>query len=259
MRVPLSIIAILFSFIFYHCNLAEVEYINKWTKGKQLVPANDSSVPDSIKILIREDAARIALRDVHSDLESKQSLVTLPQELVDFYYHGLVHVYNASSLAARDSVFNIYKIHTFRNPETHSIIVAVDSTKSWVQKWRMGQRLTENSQIDALMINYDLQLVNYYNWSFLHAAVLESVKPINIYALGKKFQSIDGVIFAEENRTVGDGDDINASIETEFLSIEFSRGWGDCPAGCISRHFWLFHVKFNGNVNFVSSYGDMLP
>lgn len=259
MRAILLLTLILSSILLQYCNLTEVEYVSKWTKGKQIVPGNDSSIPDSIRILLKEDAARIALRDVHSDLESKQSLVTLPQELVDFYYHGLIHVFNVTFLTARDSVFDIFKIHTFRRPETHSLIVAVDSTKNWVQKWRIGQRLTENPQIDALMINYDLQLINYYNWSFLHAVVLESVKPINIYALGKKFQSIDGVIFAEENRTVGDGDDINASIETEFLSIEFSKGWGDCPAGCISRHFWLFQVKFNGNVSFVSSHGDVLP
>lgn len=259
MKIIQIFMLFLSSILFQYCNLTEVEYINKWTKDKQIVPANDFSIHDSIKILIREDAARIALRDVHSDLESKQSLVTLPQELVDFYYHGLIHVYNASSLAARDSVFNIYKIHTFRSPETHSIIVSVDTTKSWVQKWRMGQRLTENPQIDALMINYDLQLINYYNWSFLHAVILESVNPINIFALGKKFQSIDGVIFAEENRTVGDGDDINASIEAEFLSIEFSKGWGDCPAGCIYRRYWLFHIKFNGMVSYAGSHGDELP
>ncbi len=259
MKTHLILAIILSSILFKGCDLTEVEYSSGWTKGKNMIPANDSAVPDSLKILLKEDAARMALRDVHSDPQSRQNLVILPQELVDFYYHGLVHIYNSSSLAARDTVFVIYKIHTIRRPETHSIIVAVDSTKSWVQKWRLGQRLTGNPQIDALMINYDLQLKKYYDWSILHAVVLESPKPINIYALAKRFLPIEGVLFAEENHTIGDGDDINAIIEQEYLTVEFSKGWGDCLAGCINRRYWAFHVRFNGAVRFMRSYGDVLP
>ena len=259
MKVILRIALILSSILLQYCNLTGVEYENGWTKGKSMTAANDSSVPDSLKILLREDAARMALRDVHSDPESRQSVIILPQELVDFYYNGLVHIYNSISLPARDTVFVVYKIHTIRRPETHSVIVAVDSTKSWVQKWRLGQRLTGNPQIDALMINYDLQLINYYDWSFLHAVVLESPKPINIYALAKRFLPIDGVLFAEENYTVGDGDDVNVVIEQEYLTVEFSKGWDDCFAGCISRRYWVFQVKFNGLVRFMRSYGNILP
>jgi hypothetical protein len=109
------------------------------------------------------------------------------------------------------------------------------------------------------MNNYNLQLDKYYPWLFHHAAVLNAEKPVNLFALGKKFEAIDGVLFTEENRTAGDGNDINAKIDSEYLSIEYSVGWGDCPAGCIHRHYWLFHVKFDGTVSFVRSYGDELP
>ncbi len=256
----LLIYLILLAIIFLlSCNLTETIYTSKWTKGKQIVPGNDSLIPDSIKAWLKEDASRLALRDVHSDLQSKPTLITLPQELVDFYYHGLVHTYNAVTLAARDSVFNIYKIHSFRRPEQRSILVVVDSTKNWVNNWRHGQRLTGNLQIDSLVNKYDLQLINYYAMQLIHAAVLESSAPINIFALGKKFQTIDGVLFAEENRTVGDGDDINALIESDYLKIEFSKGWNDCPAGCIYRHYWAFTVMFNGTVSFSRSFGDLLP
>lgn len=250
---------IISSILLQNCNLTETEYLSNWTKGKLMATANDSLIPDSIKTKLKEDASLLALRDVHADPQSKQDLITIPQELIDFYYYGLVHVYNDMNIPQRDSVFSIHNIHAFRRPEHHSIIVAVDSNKSWTNNWRLGNRLTGNSQIDGLVLNYDLRLMNYYSYAILHAAVLESPKPINIYALGKKFQSIDGVIFAEENRTGGDGDDINASIEAEFLSIEFSKGWGDCPAGCIYRHYWLFNIKFDGSVSFIKSYGDVIP
>ncbi len=241
------------------CNLNEVVTENPWTNGKQMSPGNDSILPDSVKSWLKEDACRLALRDVYSDPQSKNVLITLPKELVDFYYHGLVHVYNASSLAARDSVYGIFRIHTFRRPEMRSIIVAVDSIKSWVINWKNGNRLTGNSSIDSLMNTYNLQLDKYYPWLFHHAAVLYAEKPVNLFALGKKFETIDGILFTEENRTAGDGNDINAKIEAEYLSIEYSVGWGDCPAGCIHRRYWLFNVKFDGAVSFVRSYGDVLP
>lgn len=259
MKIVFILIFILSSILFQYCNLTETEYVSNWTKGKQMAAANDSLIPDSIKTKLKEDAALLALRDVHADPQSKQNLITIPQELIDFYYYGLMHVYNTVNIPQRDSVFSVHKIHTFRRPEHHSVIVAVDSNKSWTNNWRLGNRITGNSQIDGLVLNYDLRLINYYSYPILHAAVLESPKPINIYALSKKFNTIDGVIFAEENRTVGEGNDISALIEQNYLTIVFSKGWGDCPAGCIYRHYWLFNIKFDGNVSFVRSYGDVIP
>ena len=209
--------------------------------------------------MLNEDASILALRDVHSDPSNKENLVILPEETVESYYRGLVHIYNANSIAARDSVIEIYEIHSFPYPETHALIVSVDSTKNWVSAWQNGQRLTGNQQIDFLMETYDLQLDRYYHWSWAHAAVLLSEEAINIFALSKKFKPIDGIIYAESIGVCCDGDDIEGNIESNYISFEFSEGWGDCLAGCIHRHYWMFHVKFNGTVEFIGSYGDPLP
>jgi len=225
----------------------------------QIVPGDDSLIPDSVKTLFKEDAARLALRDVHSDSTKKENLIILPQDVVETYYHGLVHIYNADSILAQDSVIEMYKIHSFRLPEPHSLIVSVDSTKDWVNAWKIGERLTGNQQVNYLMETYQLQLHRYYYWPWAHAAVLYSENAINIFALGKQFDLIDGVFYAEPNSVIGDGDDIKGSIEQNYLMYEFSEGWGDCTAGCASRHYWLFHVKFDGTVLFISSYGDPLP
>jgi len=128
-----------------------------------------------------------------------------------------------------------------------------------VNAWKNGQRLTGDDQIDSLMETYNLDLDRYYHWPTAHAAVLYAQKATNIFALGKKFKPIDGVIYAKPNGAVGDGDDIKVSIEQDYLMYEFSEGWGDCPAGSTHRHYWLFHVKFDGTVKFISSYGDPLP
>lgn len=227
--------------------------------NNQITPGDDSLIPDSIKSLMKEDAAFATLRDVYLDSAKKESLVILPENLVESYYRGFVHIYNADTLPARDSVIETYKIHAFPNPAAHSIIVAVDSTKDWVDAWKNGQRLTGNQHIDNLMEKYDLKLDRYYHWPTYHAAVLSSEAAINIYALSKMFEPIDGVIFAEPNGYIGDGSNIEGSIESNYLEYVFSYGWGDCPSGCINRHYWLFQVKFDGTVEFKGSYGDPLP
>jgi hypothetical protein len=49
----------------------------------------------------------------------------------------------------------------------------------------------------------------------------------------------------------GDGPTVRV-VPVEGLSgldgvrVEFSVGWGDCPAGCIFRHYWLFEYRVKG-------------
>ncbi len=222
----------------------------------QITRGNDSQFSDSLKTLLKEDAAILALRDLQSDPATKETLVFIPDNLIESYYRGLVHIYNAVVNPQVDLVVNKYKIHTFRSPETHRLIVSVDTSKAWTKVWRNGERLTGNPQVDQLMIQYNLQLSRFH--SSFNFVVLYAEEPLNIFALSKKFGVIEGVNFSEPDGIVGDGNNIESKIEKTFISYAFSYGWGDCPAGCISRHYWEFWVMFDGSVKFVKSYGDPL-
>jgi hypothetical protein len=263
MKYSIIFLSLLFFTFLQTCDTVETDngqlQIVPGDDSLQIIPGDDSLIPDSIKALLKEDAARLTLRNVHSDSSKKANLIILPEETVEAYYHGLVHIYNADSILARDSVIELYKIHSFRLPEPHSLIVSIDSTKDWVSEWRNGHRLTGNQQVDNLMETYQLELHRYYYWPWAHAAVLYSENAINVFALGKQFDPIDGVFHAEPNGVLGDGDDIECSVEQDHLVYEFSKGWGDCPAGCTNRHYWLFQVDFDGIVHFIKSYGDPLP
>ena len=41
--------------------------------------------------------------------------------------------------------------------------------------------------------------------------------------------------------------------------VKIHLGWGDCPAGCISQHSWLYAVMPDGTVNLQSQDGDAVP
>lgn len=64
----------------------------------------------------------------------------------------------------------------------------------------------------------------------------------------------EGITLAEPNHYIGDGD----HIAVHWPYYIFSYGWGDCPAGCICRHYWRFYVDAD-DVVLVEEYGDELP
>ena len=41
--------------------------------------------------------------------------------------------------------------------------------------------------------------------------------------------------------------------------VQIRIGWGDCPAGCINEHHWLYGVASDGSVHLISEDGDALP
>ena len=88
--------------------------------------------------------------------------------------------------------------------------------------------------------------------------MLVSDKPLNILYLGNIFERISGVNYAEPDKAIGDGNYIKAQIESSYIKYIFSIGWGDCPAGCIHRHFWEYTVSYKGEVKYLGSYGDKI-
>lgn len=212
----------------------------------QITSPDDSALPDSVRQWYREDAAQLAMRFLQTQ-DPETDVVELPEERVQFFYDALVHVYNAQGIAARDE---IVEIHTFPRHNTHEVLLAVDTTVAWTQAWRAGDRLTGQPEVDALIEEYDLS-VEYNAWSFQHMVLVRSETPINTVALNRRFERIEGVTYAEQNGYGGDGDDIEATVEGDAVVLTYSRGWGDCPAGCIHRAYWAFRVAADGTVRFV--------
>ena len=49
------------------------------------------------------------------------------------------------------------------------------------------------------------------------------------------------------------------SMATGGFRITFTNGWGDCPAGCINKHNWVFEVGATGVVTPAGESGDPVP
>jgi hypothetical protein len=223
----------------------------------QNLQAQDSPIPDLVKQQYREDAAQLALRWLVEEGAPSHNGVELPSDLVQTFYNALIQVYQATDVPARNMVVDTYNIHAFPKLNTRELLVSVDPTKAWTQAWRNGKRLTGNAEIDALMKQFDLDLKGYLSGS--NIAVLRTGRPLNTLALAKLLNPIEGVRYADDNSVGGDGNDIRAEFKGSYWQLDYSVGFGDCPAGCSGRTHWKFHVYPDGNVKFAGRSGSPPP
>ncbi|MFZ4796369.1 MAG: T9SS type A sorting domain-containing protein [Bacteroidia bacterium] len=226
----------------------------------QVVPSS-CLAPDSVVTKYKTDAYRITLRRLLRNNSTYKDTISIPEKITDTILNALISIYNATSLAARDTIIKIHTVHSFPRPDLNRISIRADSNLVWMQNIRKGISPTGNNTIDSLLNKYNLKLQYYFALKFSpsHILTLISDSNYNILGLTKIFNGVSGVDYSELNSFAGDGNDITDSIYSDHIEIIYSKGWGDCPAGCTERRFWKFNVYWNCSVEFVSSYGNRLP
>lgn len=228
----------------------------------------DCDVKKSVRDDYKDDAARLALR---FQLESGPAAndILISSALVDRFLAGISAVYK-SDFAARDTVFDIYDIHTIDSPEFSELRIQVDTTVAWVKEWESGKRLTGNSDIDALMNFYGLDLDEFDSFELeenqvLFFAFIKATDPVNINSLAQRFEGIEGVIATKVDASTADGNDIMIVDNGTTLDITFTVGYdkdgdaNDCTGDCEFRRGWIFQVDDDCDVKFVNSFGDSAP
>ncbi len=220
--------------------------------------SDDSSLPDSVKSYYFDDAVRLAVRYLFDQNSPDTASIIIPEGLIQWFYHGLIAIHHCEKLPYVDYLTQSHKVHTFKNPDLYHIGVSIYESYEWTFSWRDGERLTGNAEIDSLMVNYNLILEDYHSYSGRGSARLKSVYPLNLFALSELFEEIEGVRYSEPLMWMGGSNDIRAVLLNGGIQYTFWIGWGDCPAGCISNHYWEYVVYPFDAVQFIKEYGDPL-
>jgi hypothetical protein len=219
---------------------------------------DDVELTEAQRLTYEEDAVRLALRHGAATDAQGMDRVEPPATLVESLFNALTAVHGTSH-PARDTVIDVFGIRAFPNPAVFEVMVRVDPAVSWTQSWSAEQALTGNAAVDDLVTRYGISVRQYYRWSIGDVALLRTSRPLNMAALAARFATMPGVIWAEPNGYGGDGNDIRARPENGGWRLEYSVGFGDCPAGCIGRHVWTFAVDSTGAVRYLGGSGDPLP
>lgn len=218
---------------------------------------DDSRVPAGLRAAYLDDAARMALRDLQA---RGYTDIPIPDEAVQPYYDALVLVYNATVLPARDTVVDVYGIHTFPYPATRSLYMIVAGDQRWAQRLVRDSVPTGEAVVDQLLSDYALSYDHVHNLSGAELLiVLRSAGGLNMAALAPMFLDAPGVRAAAPNGGCCDGNDVDASIEEARVLLDYSVGYGDCMAGCIDRRFYHFAAHDDGTVEYLGASGSPPP
>lgn len=241
-------------------------------------------VDNDARDFYEDDAVRLALRAVPA------SQFTVPDPLVERMLDALGVVYESDSIE-RDSIINIYDIHTLANVSDEGVQLTLDTSFTWVQDWiedgddddsdsdSDGDVLSTNPDVANLMGTYGLeleetQLIPINNNSV--AILVAEIEPendddiLNMSAIADAFDAIDGV---NSVRVLGisdkDGNDIVASVNGSLVTLTYTVAYeisdttttiNDCTGTCDFKRNWVFEVDLdNCTAEFLNSSGDAAP
>lgn len=219
----------------------------------QIVPSS-CEPPALLQTTYEPDISNLALRRIF-ELESPDTAsIVIPQTWRDTILEGMAAILNAVSIPQRDSIFNLYCVHDLAAHPVFiydQLIIFVDTSYSWTQAWQNLQTQTGNPLIDALMTQYQYQIVQFTNLSFGSMAVIQTNSFWNILALIHQFEQIPGVQFAEPNSIVGAAGRIqyNKTGTERYYNFEFQ--WNDCFDGCDNSRTWKYRVFEDCSVQFL--------
>jgi len=229
-----------------------------WQDGEAITDADDSHFSESELERFQKNAKILAVEyilDAHPDQEK------IPNELVELYYNGLVHVAN-SSYPEAEKVIGQKSIDARGTYSMREILVNADTTESanLLESWREKEAMTGNSDVDDIIAEFGLSVTAYSELKSMPYAMvtMQTEELLNVLPVAEKFEQLDGITSAGPNGIMGDGSTILAEIMDDHLRLQFVYGWGDCPAGCINKRVWDFNVYQNGTVEFDGVSGSSL-
>lgn len=214
---------------------------------------------DSTAALYERDAGVLALRHVDDVGGDAATRVELPATLLASFEAALRAVHELDH-PARDSVVEIYPIHAFPTMNPFEIYVGLEPGAPWAGAWQEGHQRTGEPAVDTLVERYGLVVERTHSVGITPLFILRSEEPLNTPALAARFEAVEGVRYAGTNGYGGDGADMRARPAPDGgWWLEYSVGWGDCPAGCIERHVWTFRVTAGGSASYEGSSGPAIP
>ncbi|NGP87240.1 hypothetical protein G3569_02645 [Aliifodinibius halophilus] len=218
--------------------------------GKKLVEANDSDLSKQEKQRIQQIAEKLAVRYVNN---RNPDQVKIPEEIISFFYNGLIHL-KKSTIPEAKKVTDEYVLIAKTPANPREVLLWADKSASWLDAWRNGETKTGVSEIDQLIEEFGLTLSEYREFTTTSPgafASMEADHAINVYAVGDAFMSLEEIKKAGPDGLLTGGRDVKAKIKDNYLVLDITVGSGDCPAGCINKINQKFRIFSDGQVELV--------
>lgn len=224
---------------------------NSCKKSDSLKAIDGCPVSSLISTGYLNDAKEIVYRRIlNGDHVSDGNKPEFNQQELDRVLSAIQSVY-ALQTTQTDTIFNIVRIHTFKHYILNSIVLKINLNAPEIQNL-ISQQPTGNAAFDALLAKYSFTYDSTSPPSpTLPYLTIKSNNWYNTQALIPYFKQFSFIPSAQSDGSVGDGNDITYTLNGNTRTLNFSIGFGDCPAGCGGRKTWQFNVDENCKAGFV--------
>ncbi len=237
---------------------------------------NSSCMPTgNMEAIYRNDAYYLSIKWVNDNGSVYKDSILIPQVYRDSIAKTLYAVYNMTGSTVRDTIVSHFgfsyfppyfgytqdSLHTITggsymyNFRMKVLYVTVNNTASWASDWASGNYSnTAFTDVNELINRYSLQVFPQSLQPYPDKKVytILSMVNLNIPALKNRFQSFNGVFETWPQTYFGDANTIETYKVNDGIVVIYSKGCGDCPAGCTSRRTWSFKVKEDCSVEYLS-------
>ena len=191
-----------------------------------------------------DDAKQLYVKEINADsTHPNYNIALLDSKKINKILSLFQAVYNLKSPES-DTIFKVYKIHTLFCYSLNSIVLKVNTDAPEINNLSMGIIPTGDQQLDDLLITYKFDSVRLsYSYPSFPWLSVNTEESYNLIPIINAFEKLPSVLIAENNGGCFDGNNIEIINEGEKTTLDFSIGFGDCPAGCIYRKHWKFIIE----------------
>lgn len=192
---------------------------------------------------------------------SQDALVLAARESTDAWISTNVATEREEDLKKIREQFPVtVDLHALPDGEMRDTLVSVFKDAPWHANWEAGTFASGVSALDTILTEFkivSIQKVVSLEDSTVFKLTFEH--PLNIRRIADRIKATsDHIKYAEINGRAGDGNNIGFQQENGQRKYDFSRGWGDCPSGCINRRHWIVTIAADGTMTIEES-GSPLP
>lgn len=224
--------------------------------GGQKGKGKTRELPPELAAAYREDAARLAVRELLSTTQTGENAARIPQDRIDYFFGVLSKVYWICKDV--DSIPDLSGIHTLKNPSLRQVMVVLDKNSPFKENWSKGVTLTNNLYLNQLISDHKISIKNYRESSLGPTLIMETAMDVNTKELAFLLKNFETIRHAEAEGIVGDGNDITYGADGKNgLAIKYTIGEGDCPSGCINRKSWVFYLLQDGSIAYMGTRGKI--
>ena len=213
-------------------------------------------LPAELVAAYREDAARLAVRELNSTAQTGELDATIPQDRIDYFFGLFTKIYWMCRDV--DSIPDLSGIHTLKNPNLRQIMVVLEKDSPFKENWSKGITLTNNLYLNQLITKNKITIKNYRETTLGPSLTMETAGFVNTKELAFLVKNFESIRHAEAEGKVGDGNDITFGSDSKNgLALKYSIGEGDCPSGCINRKTWVFYILPDGSITYMGTRGKI--